>query len=423
MISVTIQLPNVELGADWGDLVSRAHPNVFMSPAALRAADLTMFAKLHVLLAWDEAARPRRLVGLWALQERRTWSFGPTVLDALPFEYAFLSSPVIDKDVVAAVMPAFLKAVADAPTLPRVIMMKSLDTEAASFRPLVDAVEARGGRALTIKTESRPVIWRDTTDKPSSERRKKLRQCWKRMSAIGVTAMVAVTEPDAVALAVETFLDLEFKSWKGAAGTALLCREEDATFVRRMIGDLAAQGQAMVESLQIDGRTIATQILLLSGMMAYTWKTAFDQAFAKFSPGAVMIDKLTERLFASSTITGIDSCSVEGSFMGELWRDRRAMADVLVKVRPGLSISFWMEAVAQVGRERLKQWRDRIVAIQAARRAKRAVAAPAVEASPHRKPIATDVATTNPLPRQHASPSIVATGLPGEAARAARSNA
>ena len=423
MISVTIQSPNVELGADWDDLVSRAHPNVFMSPAALRAADATHFAKLHVLLAWDEDTRPRRLVGLWAMQERRRWPFWPAVLDALPFEYAFLSSPVIDKDVTADVMPAFFKAIAAAPDMPRVILMKSLDTEAASYSPMIQSIEARGGRALTIKTESRPVIWRDTTEKPSSERRKKLRQGWKRMSAIGVTAMVAVTEPEAVALAVETFLDLEFKSWKGAAGTALLCRDEDATFVRRMIGDLAVQGHAMVESLQIDGRTIATQILLLSGMMAYTWKTAFDQAYAKFSPGAVMIDKLTERLFATSRITGIDSCSVEGSFMGELWRDRRAMADVLVKVRPGFSISFYAEAAGQVGRERLKQWRDRLVAMQAARRIKRAVPAPVgAPASQGRQPDSA-VSVTTLLHHERAAPSIADMAHPADTAKAARSNA
>ena len=54
-------------------------------------------------------------------------------------------------------------------------------------------------------------------------------------------------------------------SWKGARGTALLCDEEDATFVRRLIGDLAAQGNASVALLRVDGRPIAAQVLLYCG--------------------------------------------------------------------------------------------------------------------------------------------------------------
>ena len=370
MISVTIHSPNFELGADWDDLVSRAHPNVFMSPAALRAADVTRFAKVQMLLAWDDSVQPRRLVGLWAMQQRRTWPFGTVVLEALPFDYAFLSSPVIDLDLASDVMPAFLTAIAEAPKMPRIILMKSLDAEAASYRPLVDGVAARGGRVLIVKTENRPVMWRGESSPATGERAKKLRQGWKRMSALGATAMVFITEPDAVGAAVETFLQLEFRSWKGAAGTALLCREEDANFVRRLIANLAAQGQAGVQALQIDGKTIATQVLLFSGQMAYTWKTAFDQAYAKFSPGVILIDRATEHLFAKKTIVGIDSCSAESSFMSQIWYGRRAMADILVAVGPGPSFTFWVEAARHVARERLKRLRDNIIARRDSRRSR-----------------------------------------------------
>ena len=97
--------------------------------------------------------------------------------------------------------------------------------------------------------------------------------------------------------AFETYLAMEAESWKGARGTALLCDEEDATFVRRLIGDLAAQGNASVALLRVDGRPIAAQVLLYCGTTAYTWKTAFDSEFGKYSPGALLIEKMTERLF------------------------------------------------------------------------------------------------------------------------------
>src|SRR5580704_6114315 len=96
MISVTIDLPNPDIGPQWDDLVQRASSNVFMNPAALRAACETNFARVHTLLAWEEGAGPRKLVGIWALQARRAVPFWAMVFEALPYNYAFLSSPVID---------------------------------------------------------------------------------------------------------------------------------------------------------------------------------------------------------------------------------------------------------------------------------------------------------------------------------------
>ena len=46
---------------------------------------------------------------------------------------------------------------------------------------------------------------------------------------------------------------MEAASWKGSRGTALLCDEEDATFARRLISDLAAGGNASVALLRVDG--------------------------------------------------------------------------------------------------------------------------------------------------------------------------
>ena len=49
-----------------------------------------------MLLAWAEDSGPRKLVGVWALQLRKLAPLWPTMLEALPYNYAFLSSPVVD---------------------------------------------------------------------------------------------------------------------------------------------------------------------------------------------------------------------------------------------------------------------------------------------------------------------------------------
>ena len=85
-----------DIGPQWDDLVRRASSNVFMNPAALQAACATDFAQIRMLLAWEEGADARKLVGVWALRLRKLAPFWPTVLEALPYNYAFLSSPVVD---------------------------------------------------------------------------------------------------------------------------------------------------------------------------------------------------------------------------------------------------------------------------------------------------------------------------------------
>src|SRR5207253_3012633 len=102
MVSVEIRAPDPAIVPHWDALARRVGANVFMHPAALCAA--AGFAKIHVLLAWDKD----KLVGLWALRERRLAPFFPAVLATPPYEYAFVASPVIDPDY--EVMPAFFNA-------------------------------------------------------------------------------------------------------------------------------------------------------------------------------------------------------------------------------------------------------------------------------------------------------------------------
>jgi len=60
MISVSICSPSSDVAAAWADLAGRAASNVFMEPTALRVAEATAFADVRMLLAWDDAATPRK---------------------------------------------------------------------------------------------------------------------------------------------------------------------------------------------------------------------------------------------------------------------------------------------------------------------------------------------------------------------------
>jgi CelD/BcsL family acetyltransferase involved in cellulose biosynthesis len=351
-----------DAAAQWEELAARAAPNVFMHPAALNAVHAAKFAKLHVLLAWDADAEPQRLVGLWALRERRIAPLLPAFLAAPPYDYAFVSSPVVDPAHMDEVMAAFLAAIARDPALPNVVRLKYLDGECETYAPIMRALAARGSETLQLSERARPFASKAFGLKHSGSTRKKLRQDWNRLGALGAVDIVNAREPGGVRAAFELFLALEAGSWKGARGTALLSKKADAAFARRLLGDLAGSEAASVALLRVDGRSIAAQVLLYCGGTAYTWKTAFDAGFAKYSPGALLVDKMTEQLFAAG-IEAIESCSPDGSFMAQLWAGRRATVDLLVDVGSRKSLGFALAALGERGYARLREARNRLRAV------------------------------------------------------------
>ncbi len=360
MISVDIGPAEPDLAAQWKTLIGHAPGNVFLNPVALIAAQNTKFAKLHVLRAWDRRAGPDRLVGLWALQERNIASVWPAFLAAPPYDYAFSSGPVVERAVMAEVVAAFFDAIEGDPRLPNILSLKFLDGDCAVYPAIHEALAARGSQILTLSESARAFATRQAGVKRSGSTAKKLRQHWNRLSALGAVEVVNDRATPAARAAFEDFLVLEAQSWKGGRGTALLCSDADAAFTRRLVGDLAAQGDASVALLRLGGRAIAAQVLLYCGSTAYTWKTAFDASFGKFSPGALLVDKVTEELFAAGAIETIDSCSPAGSFMDQLWTGRHTMVDLLVDVGAGRSLGFAFEAMRERGYAQLRDLRKRL---------------------------------------------------------------
>jgi CelD/BcsL family acetyltransferase involved in cellulose biosynthesis len=359
-VFVSIGSPELDIAAHWAALIARASANVFMHPAALRAAIATGFADVHVLLAWAQDASPRRLVGVWALQRMQITPIGPSFLAAPPYDYAFLSNPVVDPDFAHSAVAAFFDAIEREHSLPKVIRLRYLDGSAESYSAIMDALAARGAQSLKLSERERPYVTKDFGLKKSGSTRKKLRQDWNRLSALGTVDIVNDRTPAAVANSFESYLAMEAASWKGSRGTALLCDAEDAAFTRRLIADLAAGGNASVALLRVNGQAVAAQVLLYCGTTAYTWKTAFDAEFSKFSPGALLVDKVTEQLFADGGVEAFESCSPEGGFMNQIWDGRRKTIDLLADVGAKKSLGFRAVMASERGYAQLRELRNRL---------------------------------------------------------------
>jgi CelD/BcsL family acetyltransferase involved in cellulose biosynthesis len=339
-IAVSVCSPDEDIAEQWASLSGRAAVNVFMCPTALKAAHATGFARVHMLLAWQLDIRPARLVGLWALRDARVLRVGPQFLAAPPYRHAWLSNPVIDPEFMDEVVGAFFDAIEHERRLCKVVRLRYLDADSDSFAAIVRALGARPARSVRLSERERPFVTQEAGRKRTGATRKRMRQDWNRLCAAGTAEIVNDRSEAGARDAFETFLMLEAASWKGAHGTALLSHDLDAVFARRLVRTLAAEAAASVALLQLNGRAIAAQVLLYSGATAYTWRTAFDASFAEFSPGILLVDKLTEQLLAGNPITAIESCSPQGGFMQQLWSGRRATVDLLVELGSGQSLKF-----------------------------------------------------------------------------------
>lgn len=329
--------------------------NVFMHPTALLAAAETNFAKIHVLLAWDEETSPRRPVGFWALRERRDLPLMPAFLEAFPYDYAFTSNAVIDDDYVDDIVAAFFDTIRQDERLPKIISLPSFEADPL-VHPAMLRHLANSGRYCELFRVERPFSDCSSGIKKSSSIRKKLRQ----LSSVGAVEITNERSPVGAEAAFELFLKLEAESWKGKEGTALLSDTGDARFSRRLIHNLAVLGLASVALLCVDGDAIAAQVLLYSGQRAYTWKTAFKASFARFSPGVLVADKVTRSLIESGQIATIDSCSSPDGYMSHVLAGRRVFVDALIDVRARSSLVFAIEVAQHRGYHLARQVRSRI---------------------------------------------------------------
>jgi CelD/BcsL family acetyltransferase involved in cellulose biosynthesis len=211
----------------------------------------------------------------------------------------------------------------------------------------------RAGGLRIFETRQRPLLLPGSDGKSyfeaalSSSSRKKLRQHRRRLAERGNLQSRLFEAPAEVTSAFEEFLSLESAGWKGRAGDALACSESEAAYSRATITALAEQGDAQVHALYLDDKPVSMQIVLRCGPVAYTWKTAYDEALHDFSPGMLLLEDYTAAFLSDPGIASVDSCSFDdGGFMA-VWRDREALADLWLDARRDSSFDFALNTKCQ----------------------------------------------------------------------------
>ena len=365
-MNIAVELrPLVSLGdltEPWKTLAARAlEPNVFLDPAFALAAAPVLGSDARVGLVWSQSSSPE-LLGLFPVRtEARRYGLPLPVLSSWTHPFAPFGTPLVHRDIAEPVVSAWLDYVMHDPSMPALLLM-SFVCEDGPFAAVLDTVLARFGRAAaSFDPHQRAVLAPDgrradyLANSIAPKQRKELARKWRRMRELGAVAVSRTDHPAHLVDALEDFFQLEARGWKGRAGTAAGANPELRQFVTRAITGLAEREHPALYRLSIAHQTVAACITLRSGHSGWCWKIAYDEAFARFSPGAQLLVQVTDDLLRDATVTTVDSLATPNHpLIDHIWRERQTMSDRLIAVKPDTWVPFSvicrLESLRRLGR-------------------------------------------------------------------------
>lgn len=321
---------------EWRDLVTRAiEPNVFYEPDFALPAAGVFGRDAGAVLVRSSSGRP---AGFFPMQRK---SFG--LIAGYVHPYAPLGVPLAERNDTDGIIDAWLAYLGNGsravllPVLPDGPFADAL-TRVCVQRGLAVAQFGAHDRALLAPREGRSLYLAELTNSKGGKSLLRRRRRLAEQGALTHRAMRGAAEMKEL---IEAFLTLEARGWKGRAGTAAGGDTALSTFVEKSVTALAAQGKAQGDLLTLDGVPVAAMIVLRSGASAWTWKFAYDERYAHFSPGVQVALDATRTLLEDATIERADSCTAPGPHMiDRLWHERLALSDRLISLKPGPSAYF-----------------------------------------------------------------------------------
>lgn len=132
--------------------------------------------------------------------------------------------------------------------------------------------------------------WRQPEGRFNAGRRSDFRRAARRATALGhVTYEIIAPDPGEFDALFDEALAVELASWKREAGTAIALDPAKEAFFRAYFRRAADEGTLRMAFMRINNRAAAMQLALESGGRFWLFKIGFDEAFARCSPGTLLM--------------------------------------------------------------------------------------------------------------------------------------
>lgn len=324
--------------ASWRALAQNAaEPNPYVEPWALLPAlkahdaagrcDILAIERCEVLIGLIPVSR-HGLYYRYPLPHLRNWMHGN----------AFLGTPLVAAGQEDAFWTALLDWADERAGSALFLHLSQFDEDgpllaslrgilAAQARPA--AIVHREERAL-LRTDLGPEAYLETS--MSGKKRKELRRQHRRLAEEGQLEFRREHDGAGLAEWTDAFLALEKAGWKGANGSALGCDPATEAMFRATLAGAAFAGKLERLSLWFDGKPIAMLANFLTPPGAFSYKTAYDESFARYSPG-VLLQLENLALLDHPQIDWCDSCaSQDHPMIDRIWREKRSIVRVSIAI-------------------------------------------------------------------------------------------
>ncbi|MCV0394115.1 MAG: GNAT family N-acetyltransferase [Rhizobiaceae bacterium] len=319
-------------------------PNIFFNPRFLAPAMPRLDdreVRLAVMRDGDEYRSRLRLLVPFSV-ERPTTPLGVPIMRTWSSPFGPLGTPLIDRDDPVGVVEDFLGMLARPHLqMPKVLVLPDMRIDGAVANVL-RIVTLGSGLPLVVTNEiSRPSLTSDL-DADSYLRQAlsrhhlgEYRRLRRRLAERGRLEHHIARGVGEIRAGVEAFLTLEAKGWKGRERTAMAVDRYRAAFAREAIHRLSEADLVRVHLLTLDEEIIASLIVFIEHGEAYTWKTAYDEDFAAYSPGALLMLDVTRSHLEDPNIVSTDSCAVpDHPVVSRMWTERREIGTMVIGLRP-----------------------------------------------------------------------------------------
>ena len=327
---------DTSLLAEWDALAAQAsEPNPFGERWYLEAA-LSALGSDTIRIA---AVRDESLIGVMPLTAQNRYAGLPIAhMQNWLNHNAFLGTPLVRKGAEREFWAAMLSQLDGAPESGLFLHLAGM----AINEPVAAALESqcqsekrrfalvhREDRALLARGLSPDAYWEQNV---RGKKRKELRRQHKRLAEEGVMTFERGDGSNRLDQWITDFLALEKAGWKGENGSALDCADETRSLFSSALQGAATAGKLELLTHYLDDRPIAMLANFLTPPAAFSFKTAFDENYARFSPGVLLqIENLA--LLERDGIDYCDSCAAQDHPMiDSLWSGRRSIGRYSVAI-------------------------------------------------------------------------------------------
>jgi hypothetical protein len=336
----------------WEELATVAmEPNVFYEPWLVLPA-LDAFGRdgklIHLFVTSSSPSTPPGrpvLCGYFPLERARGFrGIASPMLMMWKHIHCFLCTPLLRQGYAKESLRALIEWARSDPRGAAIVQFPQVTADGHFRKSLIDSLEESGRPAFIYGTYNRALfVPRDGVDEYlrgslSRKSRKQLGRQMRRMSEVGKVEFDALGPAGDFETWVQNFLSLEASGWKGRATSALACHDSDRRFFTSMAREAFRRGRLMMIGMLLDGRPVAMKCNLLAGDGSFSFKIAFDETYARFSPGVLLEVENIRRLHSAPSIRWMDSCAVSNhSMANRLWIDRRTIQNFAIATGRGMS--------------------------------------------------------------------------------------